>query len=320
MNQTTNTTPKDFFIHLGALVTLYTGVIALINLSFSIINYYFPDSLAGYFYTNSIAWPISILVVVTPILYFLEWYIVKDNHLNPDKIYLWIRRWGIFLTLFLTGVIMAGDLITLINTYLNGEISARFVWKVFAVLVISATVFKYYFFTINTRYGIAAFARTFHAWLGIVLVIAAIVAGFVTVGSPTKQRNLRFDNQRVSDLQNIQWQIVNYWQQKGKLPNTLAEVIDPISGNTIPTDPEKKTPYGYTKKSDRSFEICGTFTLAAENNQGKGSYDGGLIRDSSYYPPVSEDENWKYEAGNTCFIRIIDPERYPPYVKNPIAI
>jgi hypothetical protein len=66
MNQT-KTTPKDFFLHLGATIALYTTIVAIINLLFSIINYYFPDALAGSYYYNSMAWPISVLIVVLPI-------------------------------------------------------------------------------------------------------------------------------------------------------------------------------------------------------------------------------------------------------------
>ena len=111
MNKQTNTTPKDFFYHLTATIALYSVIIAVINLYFGIINYYFPDALAGYFYSNTVAWPISMLVVLVPILYVLEWLINKDIKAIPEKSEIWARRWRIFLTLFLAGAVMAGDLI-----------------------------------------------------------------------------------------------------------------------------------------------------------------------------------------------------------------
>ena len=61
------TTPRDFFLHLGATIALYAAATALINLSFSIIDYLQPDALANYFSASSIAWPISMLVVLAPI-------------------------------------------------------------------------------------------------------------------------------------------------------------------------------------------------------------------------------------------------------------
>lgn len=311
------TTPKDFFLHLGATVTLYISVIALINLSFSIINYLFPDALAGYFFANSIAWPISMLVVLVPIFYVLEWLIKKDIKLIPEKGELLIQKWRIFLTLFLTGAVIAGDLIALINTYLNGEISSRFVYKFLAILVILAIVFAYY---ILEKIHKASVTKAILAYAGIVIVLIAIVGGFLVVGSPTKQRNMRFDNQRVSDLQNIQWQIVNYWQQKEQLPVTLASTTDPLYGGIIPTDPETKSEYEYVVKGATSFELCANFALAYEDMQGKGrfGYGGGIAYpavDMSYPSYGGIDNNWKHEAGRTCFARTIDPEKYPKIIR-----
>lgn len=319
---TTGVTPKDFFLHLGAIVALYAGVVALINLSFSIINYYFPDNLAGYFYGNSVAWPISMLVVLTPIFYVIEWMIVKDIKVNQDKAHTWIRRWSIFLTLFITGIVIAGDFITIINTYLNGEIGLRFFLKAVAVFIISCVVFKYYFFTLNNdKYKIASLARKSGAWFGILIVLVAIVTGFITVGSPAKQRAMRFDNQRIADLQNIQWQVVSYWQQKGKLPASLEDLKDPLSGNVIPVDPENDSKYKYTVKNDKTFELCSTFSLDYKDTKGRGEYGGGSRIYPSYsvdssYPGYGIQDNWEYKAGNSCFERTIDPEKYPQIKKD----
>lgn len=315
----TKTTPKDFFLRLGAIIALYVSVIALVNLAFSIINYAFPDQLAGYFYANTVAWPISLLIIFVPILYVLEWLIAKDITAQPEKKDIWIRRWSIFLTLFLTGLAIAIDLVTLINVYLNGEISARFGWKVFVVLVIATAVFKFYFFSLNENFKRAQLAKKFNAWAGIVLVLAAIVSGFLVVGSPTKQRNIRFDNQRVNDLQNIQWQVVNQWQQKEKMPATLADLKDSISGYQIPKDPETKASYEYSVKGPMSFELCANFALKAEDLSGRGGYygrGGGMIGYDTAIPypaPGGVNEDWKHEAGRTCFTRTIDPQIYPPY-------
>lgn len=320
MNPTIKTTPKDFFLHLGATIALYIATVAFINLAFSIINYFFPDQLAGYFFANSIAWPISMLVILVPVLYGLEWLIRRDLTKVPEKGDLWIRKWRIYLTLFLTVVLIGGDLITLINTYLNGEITSRFVYKALIVLVIGGLIGKYYFFSLYTNFKMSKITTKFNAWLGVVLVIVAIVTGFVVVGSPTKQRNMRFDNQRVWDLQNLQGQVVNYWQQKEKLPVTLADLDDPLYGSMIPTDPETKAQYEYSVTGDFVFELCSTFALAYEDTQGRGEYGYGRggypMMDISYPSSIGGmDTNWKHEAGRACFERRIDPEKFPAYPK-----
>lgn len=312
-------TPRDFFLHLGATVALYVAAGSLINLAFSLINYWKPDELAGYFYGGSIALPMAILIIVTPILYILEWVINKDIRVMPEKKDLWIRRWRIFLTLFLAVVVLGGDLISLLNTYFNGEITARFVYKVVAVLLVAGAIGKYYFFSLYENARFAGAARRINIWAGIILVLAAIVCGFIVVGPPTKQRDLRFDAERINDLSNIQWQVISYYQRKEALPNDLDDLIDAIQNPSIPTDPETKVEYEYANKGN-AFELCAVFALPTPDIKGRGEYYGGrggvaypMMIDSSY--PYPEGDAWKHEAGRVCFDRPVDPERFPPYPK-----
>lgn len=317
MNETTKTTPKDFFLHLSATLVLYVSAGALINLLFSVINYYFPDQLAGYFYANAVAWPISLLVILVPTLYVLEYLLKRDIEKMPEKGNLLIRKWRIYLTLFLTAILIGGDLIALINTYLNGEISARFVWKALAVLVVGGTVGKYYFSSLYTQFKYSRFITRVYPWVGGLLVLAAIVLGFVTVGSPQKQRDMRFDSQRVADLQNIQWQVVSYWQTKQKLPISLEDLKDPISGAVIPMDPETKAAYAYSVKGPLTFSLCADFSRVSQDTKGRGEFYGGGVAYPSYdmsisYPGPIGDDNWKHDEGTTCFDRTIDPDKYAP--------
>lgn len=307
-------TPKDFFFHLAATVALYSAATALIDLCFSIINYLAPDKLAGSFYASSVAWPISALVILIPILYVVEWLIFKDIVAIPEKKDIWVRRWRIYLTLFLTIALISGDLIVLINTYLNGEVTARFVYKIITILVISGGVFKYYFFSLNEGYKYSKLIRRGNAIFMVFLTVAAIVTGFILVGSPTKQRNIRFDNQRINDLQGIQWQVVNYWQTKSKLPVSADDIVDSISGYKVPLDPVTGAKYVYSVKNDKTFTLCADFALATQDTSGRGVYNGQYSVDYSY-PSLSQNDNWTHGTGKTCFDRTIDPDKYPPIKK-----
>lgn len=335
----TKTTPRDFFLHLGATVALFASVISIINLAFSIIDYYKPDPLASYFYAGNIAWPVSMLIILVPVLYVLEYIISRDIKKVAEKADLWIRRWRIYLTLFLTGATIIGDLIALINVYLSGEISSRFIYKVLAVFVIAIVVFFYYLLTKNHNtgavdpnipvVGVNTKKALVFAYIGIIVVIVTIVFGFLVVGSPGKQRNLRFDNQRVNDLGNIQWQVISYWQQKKTLPDKLSDLNDSISGFVIPNDPKSGLSYEYTikvknaslgePKIQPSFELCADFALPTPDDKGRGDYKGGyggIGIDSMYYP-IGND-NWKHQSGRTCFVRSIDPDKYPVNPKTSI--
>ena len=315
------TTPKDFFLHLGATVVLYSAAIALINLVWSAIDYALPDKLAGSFYAPSMAWPISMLIVLVPLLYILEWLIARDIAKVPEKKEVWIRRWRIYLTLFLSGATIVGDLIALVNTYLSGEITGRFVWKVLAILVICGVIFAYYLLARAAETIPVKVWKRILAWAGIVVAVATVAGGFLITGSPWTQRALRFDSQRESDLQSIQWQVISAWQQKGKLPAALSDLNDSISGYSAPTDPNTSLAYGYTVKGTTSFELCADFDLATPDTANRGAYQGGtgggIVYPASnasypgYYGTGSD--SWAHAAGHVCFERTIDPVKYPVY-------
>ncbi len=322
------TAPKDFFVQLGATIALYVAAGALINLLFSIVNAVNPDALAGYFSPSSIVWPVSMLIVLTPILYGLEWLVNRDAAQMPEKKDIWIRRWRIYLTIFLSVVLVGGDLIALINVYLNGEVTGRFIWKVLAILVVAGVIGKYYFFSISEKWKWARMIRRGNAWFGIILVVAAIVGGFLIVGSPAKQRAIRFDEQRISDLMSIQYQIINYWQSKATLPAKLADLNDPISNFTVPVDPETGSAYQYSVKgitdvknqpgspSGLVFELCATFDL--DSSALPQNYAGSPVYNSPMIPAgtgTSVATDWSHAAGRACFDRTIDSQRYPPYPK-----
>lgn len=314
---TNKTTPKDFFMHLAATVALYVVAIALINLTFSTINYAFPDALAGYFNGNSIKWPIAMLIILAPTLYIIEWLINRDLHKMPEKGEIWIRRWRIYLTLFLSGVTILGTLVTLLYYFLDGEITVRFVYKVLVMLVVAGVIFAYYILDKKSgeNGGNTVAKKTLYV-AGLVIVLAAIVAGFVVVGSPQKQRAMRYDERRVSDLSGLQYQIVNYWQTKGRMPASLDELNDSL-GYKVPVDPKNNTAYEYIRGEGNNFSLCATFELPNENKEGRGSYNGSGSATMSY-PTRDGTDSWNHAAGRVCFERNIDPERYPVLPKSRI--
>jgi hypothetical protein len=107
--------------------------------------------------------------------------------------------------------------------------------------------------------------------------------------------------------------VLYYWQTKEEFPKTLDALADPLSGFSIPTDPESGVAYEYAVTGPLSFELCGTFTLPTPDTTGQGQYPGRDTGVTSWGPQA--DENWNHDAGHTCFARTIDPERYPPFYK-----
>ena len=132
------------------------------------------------------------------------------------------------------------------------------------------------------------------------IVAAAVVAGFFIVGSPQEERLRRFDDRRVSDLQTLQYQIVNHWQTKNKLPETLGDLSDSISGFMAPRDPSNGSAYEFRAASTLSFELCASFTRPSERQ----------MQPEPAGPDPSQ--SWDHPAGRFCFMRTIDPDFYRP--------
>lgn len=318
------TTAKDFFLHIGIIVALYVFATSFLAFLFDIINYTFPDRQAYYGdpYSSSMRFALSTLIIFFPVLLILLKVVYKELLAKPEKRDLALRKWLIYLTLFITALTIAIDLVVLLNTFLGGEITARFIWKVVAVLVVAGGIFWTTLSDLKGRFFERPQARTVANTVAAIVVIAAVVWGFVVIGSPSTLRDIRDDNQRVSDLQNIQWQVLNNYQTKGKLPVSLNELSDPISGYVVPTDPVAGSAYEYqivatstpTAKS-LTFELCATFAQKTQNLEGRGDYPSGIGGIGSgkdiYYDPVFGSSNWNHDVGRTCFTRTIDPEKYP---------
>ncbi|MBX4209511.1 hypothetical protein KW799_02380 [Candidatus Parcubacteria bacterium] len=309
------TTAKDFFLYLAGFAGLYVSAISLISLLFAIVNRVLPDALNSYyyatdFYSGPIRLAIASLLIVFPIYLFIAAHIDRYVRANPEKKDLAVRKWLTYLTLFVTGVAVVTDLVVLVNTFLGGEITSRFVWKVLSVLIVAGAVFGYYLYDLKKSFAPDSPKRTrLIVSLACVFVFGSLIWGFVSVGSPMKARALRFDERRVNDLTSIQWQAINYWQQKGKVPQSLSDLNDPISSFMIPNDPETGKPYGYEKSPhDLSFKVCATFALASQDASGR--YGGTMNRT---YPTslAMQNDNWKHGPGTVCFDRVIDPDLYP---------
>lgn len=301
-------TPKDFFMYLGTAVSLYASAGALLAILFSIINTLLPDALFPQYMsswaTSGMRFAMSTLLVAFPLYIVLAWLIRKDIARDIQKYQLSIRKWFVYFTLFIAGATVAGDVIALVNTYLGGEISARFIWKMLSVFVVAGIIFAYYFYDLRrASSGDTKVNKTLIA-LAIIGVVGVVVWGLIVAGSPSQVRALRFDEQRVNDLSGIQWQVTSYYQNHAVLPTGLESLTDTLSGYSAPVDPQSKESYEYKVLSPLSFELCATFTQSNIDT---------VKTVPAYYGPGEMNGNFTHDAGRVCFERTIDPLSYPVY-------
>lgn len=306
------TTPRDFFLWAGAVLALYGSVISLITLYFEYVDRTFPDPLA-YFgdpYGGAVRAAMAGVIVLVPTTIVLLRIIRKSIEKEPGKRDLWVRRWALVLTVFIAVAVILIDLITLITTFLGGELTTRFALKVAVVLLIAAGVFMHFLADLK-NYWIENGRKAAMVGAGVLtLTLLSVGAGFIIIGTPGEIRMLRYDEQKVSDLQSIQYQVVNYYQQKGTLPEDLSQLNDPISSFMTPSDPQTGEAYRYAVTGALAFELCATFNEPTPDVSGQGDYASPRVA----FAPEPNDI-WKHDSGETCFARTIDPERYPLFEK-----
>lgn len=313
---TPKTTAKDFFLWAGAMVAFYWSVTASILLIFDYINYAFPNTLAYYPtdpYQSGISFEMASIIVLLPIFMLLMRLIRSDIARNATKKDIWVRRWALILTLFVAGITIAIDLIILLTTFLNGEsLTLAFLLKAAVIFLIASGVFMHFIADLR-GYWEAFPARKRSVSIGVgVLAVVIIGSGFFIVGTPAHARLLRFDAEKVNDLQALQSRVITYWQAKQKLPGSLADLNDVLSYGPLPIDAQTGESYVYQATGTLSFKVCATFN-APSSGRNEFSYAEPVATTPMGKPVIAD--SWQHGAGQVCFDRTIDPSFYPPLSK-----
>lgn len=325
------TTPKDFFLYLWVTVSLYISVVSLVGLLFAVIDQAFPGPLSYTDpYSTGVRTAIATLIVLFPVFILVSRYVYGMERENPEKRELGVRKWLTYFNLFVGGLILIIDLIVLLNRFLGGtDFTTGFILKVVAVFVIVGGIFSYYIYDLKHPPLEAGNVARNAGGVAIAFVVLSLVIGFMVMGSPASQRMKHYDDQRVSDIQNINYQIINYWQLKRTLPKVAIDVENKATGYGLPVDPETGVAYSYEVVNPLSYKLCATFSLANDTASTGVDSTGRNGATQAVPVPVSvtkfpAQENWNHGSGVQCFTRTIDPQLYPPLgttVKgNPVAL
>jgi uncharacterized protein DUF5671 len=143
---------REAFMYVVLFSTLYVSAFNLGSLLFDFINETFPDpamrgpgayAYAGYA-RESMRWSVSSLLVAFPVFLYVSRFINRAVRADARKRGSRVRYQLTYLTLFLAGSCLVGDVIALVYNFLGGELTVRFVLKVLAVGIIAGPVFGYY--------------------------------------------------------------------------------------------------------------------------------------------------------------------------------
>ncbi len=299
-------TAKDVFSYLLTYGTLYVVAVAFITLFFQYINVKFPDALQ-YYYTGAldgIRSSMASIIVVWPVFLLVSWFVNRERLQEKEEREIGIRKWLLYLTLFVTAITIIVDLVTLVNYFLNGEITTRFLLKVLVVLVTAGVVFGYELWELRRDTNTSSRIPLISGSVISIVLLASIAFGFGLVGTPAQQRLIRLDDQRIIHLNTIQSQIVSHYTRTRALPTTLEDMNNSLDGFVVPLDPTTGASYEYAQKGELTFELCATFSADSI------STDTSSMPQEYGYDPIYN-ATWNHGTGRTCFERTLDPAFYP---------
>lgn len=338
----TKTKAIDLFLYLGIFISLVTSVVNILEIIFTAVDKKFVDivsiSYSYDIYNDSMRMAMASLAVMFPIYLLLSWYVAKDISKFLYKRDILVRKIMIYVALFVTVLTLIGTLVSLIYTYLGGELSVRFELKALAVFVVALSVFSYYLYSLRRDYAKKTIVPVCIAVVASVVVASSLVWSISIIGTPAQMRLMRIDNTRLSDISRIQQEVFNRFQSTDKLPLSLSELNNAFQGYAVPSDPVTKEVYRYTvvqqptmrtnyttsKKemaTSAIFELCATFqtvrkvdergmTVAMPTKEGMIGGSDIMYSVSNYYYDGDQSPFWNHDIGETCFKRIISPDMY----------
>lgn len=97
-----------------------------------------------------------------------------------------------------------------------------------------------------------------------IVVLAAIGAALMVLGSPGEARKRRLDELRVRDLNAISNSLETYRRTHDDLPASLDQLSRPNGPAQSFSDPESKARYEYRPLGREAFELCARFQTTAD--------------------------------------------------------
>ena len=274
-------------LYLVLVATLFVCTFSLADLVFSLLEFYIAEPVA--YYSNldrSIQWAVARLAIALPVFLFAAHRVGRMLSRDPARRNSPVRRWAIYIAVFIALAVLVGDAATLVAYAMRGEIYLRFLLKIATVAAIAGAVFACYL----RAPGRGARARPSAGRLPVAVLVlacaAAIAVGMIVVGPPWTYRVIAQDQVRSASLEALEAGIWEYHGQHGQLPETL-DAIDSLWHDDL-NDPETGEPFEYRITGEYGYELCATFARVMTEQ------DPGWVTEFSTHP-----------AGRHCFERAL---------------
>ncbi|HTU47170.1 MAG TPA: DUF5671 domain-containing protein [Bryobacteraceae bacterium] len=297
---------RDAFLYLLSFSTLATWSTALGSMLFRFIDRRFPDPVSRdhlLSMRSEVTWQMASIAVAFPIFLLVTRTILREAQNSPERLQSGVRKWLTYIALLVTAGAMICDLIWFLDYFLNGELTSRFVLKALTVMIICGAIFIYYIGSLrwdrNTDVATAKRRSFKFGLVSCAAVVAAFCIGLGVAGTPSQQRHIEADRQRVEDLKAIANSIhFRYLRAKTdktvtSLPARLSDIPGRTANRSFILDPETQAPYVYRPKSESTYEMCAAFSSPSEP---------GRFQVTDF---------WYHGEGETCFT--LDASQQPPY-------
>lgn len=300
----------DIAVNVFSFILLVIVVGAFITLSFHLINRLFPEpqELAGSYQQLATASlmhrSIASMAIAFPLyVVALSWWLRRFGG-KSERIESALTKRLTYAVLLIAAIVIVCDLIALVYSLLQGEITLRFLLKVLVVLGTATLTFGFYWFERRSvQLGTPVSASVFNrfGWGAAMLALAAVAAGYLSAGSPQVARSLAADARRSQQLLDLSRCIERYAGALGQLPESLGQLERTSQYMGCPTyDPETRQRFDYrivtasrVQGAARvgDMELCANFSLASASNG----------------TPVPQGaESWTdHPAGRTCRVKAV---------------
>ncbi len=298
---------QQAFYYLTSFFALALVAAGLGTLLYELIEYYFPQQTGyGGFSQGAVKFGISSLIIAAPIYYFFTRYINRSLSKKDLDLDSGVRRWLTYVVMFVAVAVTLGDLIAILNEFLDGTITIRFLLKALTIFAISGSIFLYYFLDMNNATD--ASRRNKNALWGILFWLAILVPlvwAFTIFESPSEARLRHADEQIVNQLQNIRNGVENYAANNNRLPANIDSLLEKPEqyGYGIDMALLQQNGFEYQPVSGREYELCAMFERDTVDKKSPNEY-------TDLY------SEWKHPLGRHCFSfeiaqSVLDGTTYP---------
>ncbi|MFC1612881.1 DUF5671 domain-containing protein [Patescibacteria group bacterium] len=296
-NLADNNSAKYSFFYMLSLVALGFMAVSVGIIIFQIINKNIVDVIASYracYSSSALKFAISAIIISAPVYYTLAVQLNKSLFLGKLDEESGVRKFLTYFILFVASVVIIGYLISVIYSFLDGELTIKFILKALTALSISAGVFTYYLFDIKRKniVGNKNKIAKIYFIISLLVVMITLISGFIFIDSPMNTRMKKQDSEILNQFNSLKYAVENFYSSKKRLPQNLDELLNGstnLSNKDIVNQVDGKK-FNYKILSEDRYQLCSNFMASNMDDI-----------EECYYPYGSLDEQWEHGEGYKCF-------------------